>query len=78
MGIINETLTYVLVVKHPIEKISACYTLEAYDKTPIFIPVEIMEDAVGSFVRKLLGGLGPVGTDSEALQGWILKFGEDR
>ena len=26
---------------------------------------------------KLLGSPGPVGTDSEALQVWILKFGED-
>ena len=27
--------------------------------------------------QKLLGGAGHRGTDSEALQGWILKFGED-
>ena len=25
-----------------------------------------------------MGSSGPVGKDSEALQGWILKFGEDR
>ena len=27
--------------------------------------------------RNVLGSSGPGGTDSEALQGWLLKFGED-
>ena len=35
------------------------------------------QEAVESVVQKLLGRSGPVGTDSEALQGWLLKFGED-
>ena len=51
--------------------------LEAYDEMPIFIPVDIMDDVVKLVTQKLLGSLGPGGTDSEALQGWLIKFGED-
>ena len=42
---------------------------------PIFIPVNITEEAVESVAQKLLGGSGPGGMDSEALQGWLMKFG---
>ena len=42
-----------------------------------FIPVDIMEESVESVARKLSGSSGPGGTDSEALQGWLVKFGED-
>ena len=52
-----------------------CYTLEVYNKTPIFSLVYIKEDVVESFMRKLLGSSGPGGTESEALQGWILNPG---
>ena len=48
--------------------------LEVYDETTIFIPVEIMEDVVGSVAQKLSRNLVPVNTDLEALQGWLLKF----
>ena len=51
--------------------------LETYEETPMFIPVDIMEDTVESS-KKLSGSLGLGGKDSENLQGWILKFGEDR
>ena len=44
---------------------------------PIFIPVDIMEDSVKSVVQKLTGSSVPVGMDSEALQEWVLNFGED-
>ena len=37
-----------------------------------------MEDVVKFSTRNLSGSLGPVGTDSEALQECLLKFGEDR
>ena len=42
---------------------------------PIIIPVDITEEAVELVARKLSGSSGPGGTDSEAVQGWILKFG---
>ena len=32
-----------------------CYTLEVYDKTPIFIPVDITEDVVGFSWGKFQG-----------------------
>ena len=48
-----------------------------YEETPIFIPVDITEEAVESVARKFLGRSGPGGTNSEALQGWLLKFGDD-
>ena len=51
--------------------------LETYEKTPIFIPVNITEEAVESVARKLLRSPNTGGTDLEALKGWILKFGED-
>ena len=49
--------------------------LEAYEAMPVFIPVDIKEEVVKSVARKPAGGAGPGGTDSEALQGWLLKFG---
>ena len=47
----------------------SCVTLETYKKTPLFIPVDILEDAVKSVARTLSGSSGPGGKDSEALQG---------
>ena len=57
-------------------KIPSYATLEMYNKTPIFIPLEITEDAVKLVAQKLLGSSYLGVTDSEALQGRILKFGE--
>ena len=45
-GFMNKTVTLVLEVKHPHKKIPSCTTLETYEKVPIFIPVDITEDAV--------------------------------
>ena len=56
------------------KKSPPCSMLEVYDETTIFIPVEIMEDVVGSVAQKLSRNLVPVNTDLEALQGWLLKF----
>ena len=75
-GTIDETVTSVLEGKHLSEIIPSCATLETYEETHIFIPVDITEEALESVARKLLGSSGPGGTDSEALQGWLLKFGE--
>ena len=36
-----------------------------------------MEESVKLVMRKLSGSSGPVVTDSESLQGWLMKFGED-
>ena len=50
-------------------------TLEVYNKTSIFIPVAIKTDEVKLVTQILPVSLGPVGTESKLLQGWILKFG---
>ena len=40
-------------------KIPSCATLEMYNKKPIFIPVNITENAVESVAWKILGASGP-------------------
>ena len=76
-GTINKTITSVLEGKHPSENILSYATLEMYEETPIFIPVKITEEAVESVAQMFLVISGSGGTDSEALQVWLLKFGED-
>ena len=49
--------------------------LEVYKETPIFIPVYITKDVVESVTWKLSSSVGAGGIYSEALQGWLLKFG---
>ena len=67
---------YIQVKYKKLLKLPHCYTLEAYKETHVFIPVDITEDVVDSIAQKILGSAGPGGTDSEALQGWLLKFGD--
>ena len=62
--------------KRPSETFPSCATLETYEETPIFISVDITEEAVELVTQNLLGSFGPGSTDSEALQGWLLNFGE--
>ena len=49
------------------QKNLSCSTLETYGETPIFIPVDVTEEAVESVAEKLLGSSGPVGKDLESL-----------
>ena len=53
--IINETVSLVLTVKHTHKTNPACSTLEAYNKTHIFIPVDITENVVKLVMWELLG-----------------------
>ena len=76
-GTINETVTSFLEEKNPSETIPSCATLETYEDTTILIPVNITEESIESVARKISGRSVPGGTDSEALQGFILEFGED-
>ena len=66
-GMINETVSSVLQGKYPRKKVPSFALLETYKETLIFIPVDIMEEAVKLVRRKLSGDYGPGGTDSEAL-----------
>ena len=70
-GVTEETVKAVLAGKHPPPKISYCYTLEVYNKTPIFIPVDITEDVVESVAQKLLVSFGTIDTDWEAISLWL-------
>ena len=56
-GTINETVALVLEGKHPSETITSCATIETYKETPIFIPVDIMEEAIDLVVRNYQGVL---------------------
>ena len=49
--------------------------MEVYDKTSIFIPMNIMEDVVESVAQKVLRSLAPSGTNLDALQWWVLNYG---
>ena len=51
--------------------------METYEATPVFIPVGIMEEVVELVMRKLSWSARPGGTDLEALQGCLLKFGDN-
>ena len=77
-GVMDETVASVLAGKNPPPPPPPRSTLEAYNEMSIFISVDNTENVVKSVVQKILGSSGPGGTDSESLQGWILKLGEDR
>ena len=55
-GTINKTVALILEGKHPHEYIPSYATLETYDKTPIFIPVDTKEAAV-KFLHENVWGL---------------------
>ena len=56
---------------------TSCSTLDTYKEKPVFITVEITEDSVKLVVRKLSGISSPGGTDTDNLQEWLLKIGDD-
>ena len=74
---INKTATPVLEGKHQRKNIPSCATLETYEEMPIFIPIDITEEAVELVAHNIFGSSGPGGTDLESLQIWLLRFGED-
>ena len=76
MGTINKNAASIFEGKHQSETIPSCAALEKYEETPIFIPVDITDNSVELFVRKLSGSYGPGCTDLEVLHGWLLNFGE--
>ena len=63
-GAIKKTVALVLEGKHPRERITSCATLETYEETLIFIPINITKEYIELVARKLSGSSGPVGTDS--------------
>ena len=73
-GFTEKTVAEVLAGKHPAEMKPLCYMMEAYKETPVFVTIDITEDVFELVARKISGSAGPGCTDSEALQGWLLKF----
>ena len=59
MGTINETAVSVLEGKHTSKTIPSYAALETYKETPIFILVDITEEAVESVAQKTFGELRP-------------------
>ena len=62
-GRINKTVASVLEGKNTRGIVFYCAMLEMYEEMPIFIPVDIMEEAVELVARKVLGSSSPRGTD---------------
>ena len=52
-GTINEIVASVLEGKHTSKTIPSCATLEMYEETPIFIPVDITEESAESVAHKI-------------------------
>ena len=75
MVITEETVDTILSKKASTRGKYHCSTLEVYNETHIFIHVDITEGVVKLVARKLLGISVPGSTYSEAIQGWLLKFG---
>ena len=69
---INKTVASVLEVKHPCKTISSCATIKMYEEASIFIPVGITEEAVQLVARILSVSSVLGGTESEALQVWLM------
>ena len=73
-----KTTATVLTGKYPHIKIPPAYTLETYAEEPMIITINVTEDVVELFAQRLYGSSVPLVMESEALQGWILKFREDK
>ena len=52
--------------------------LEVYNETPIFIPLDIVEEVIKLVTRTISESSGPGGTKLEDLHVWILKLREYR
>jgi hypothetical protein len=49
--------------------------MEDYDTLPDFVDLDITEDVVEQVARRLSGSAGPGGSDAQAIQHWLLRFG---
>ena len=72
----GDRVLEVLRAKHLEARTPTAVCLMSYTGCPPKLtPVDITYDTVKAVVGRLLGGAGPVGTDSVLLQHWILGFG---
>ena len=71
----GETIFDVLKSKHPAARVPEASEMEDYDILPDFVDVDITEDIVEQVARRLSGSAGPGGSDAQAIQQWLLRFG---
>jgi hypothetical protein len=71
----GNTISEVLESKHPDARTPDANSLPKYSNTPDFVDVDITEESVEKVARRLSGSAGLGGTDSHALQHWLLRFG---
>ena len=61
--------------KHPEARTPTAASSDSYlGRQPEITPVDITEDTVTAVAERLSGGAVPGGTDSVALQHWLLRF----
>ena len=71
----GDTVAEVLASKHPEARMPVASSLHQYANTPDFVDVDVTEETVEKVARRLSGSAGVGGTDSHALQHWLLRFG---
>ena len=71
----HEPVIDVLKSKHPDARVLDASVLEDYKTLPNLVELDITEETVEQVARRLLGSAGPGGTDSAAVQHWLLRFG---
>jgi hypothetical protein len=74
----GDTVAEVLESKHPSAKTPDVAVLTDYPHLPDFVELDITDEAMEKVARRLLGSAGLGGTDSHALQHWLLRFGKAR
>ncbi len=71
----GDSVAEALESKHQHARTPDASSLTKYPITPDFVDVDICEETVGTVARRLSGSAGLGGTDSHALQHWLLRFG---
>ena len=71
----NEPVIDVLKSKHPDARVPDVSTFEDYETLSDLVELDITEETVEQVARRLSGSAGPGGTDSAAVQHWLLRFG---
>ena len=71
----GDSVADVLASKHPDARTPEALSLHQCKITPDFVDVDVTEDTVETVARRLSGSAGLGGTDSHALQHWLLRFG---
>jgi hypothetical protein len=62
--------------KHPDTQILEASKLEDYKIAPNFVDLDITEELIKKVAQCLSGSVGPGGADTQAIQHWLLRFGQ--